>query len=96
MPDLLTQEIALRNAIAREDFASAQAAAAQYGKLLEASVQSAGPAEALLSHGCELLEWSRRSLCAIRAFDVAKLQRLQRLSRYEGTPGAIHTWKLHL
>ena len=75
---------ALRNAVVCGDFAGSKLAAQRFASLLAELAGNLPPAEAArqLQSGCELLEWSRRNLCAARARLAAELRRLDSLSQY--------------
>ena len=87
------EEAALRHAIARADFAAAEAAAGRYRTTLDSLLPELPLSEAAerLLHACDLFDWARCHLRSARA-------ELQSLSHYCAAvpvaPAPTHTWKL--
>ena len=74
----------LRDAAARGDFAAAGEAVVRFAERVRSRAADLPAAEAAsqLRQGCELIEWSRRNLCAARARIEQDTHRLECLVRY--------------
>jgi hypothetical protein len=74
----------LRDAAARGDFLGAQAALKHYVDRLGPLLAGLPPAQAAnrLLDACELIEWSRRNLCAARARVADEIRRLDSIGEY--------------
>jgi hypothetical protein len=74
----------LRDAAGRGDFFRAEAALKLYADLLGPLLADLSPAEAKkrLQDACELIEWSRRNLCAARARVADEIRRLDSINEY--------------
>ena len=76
---------ALREAVSVADFPGAQRAALRFASLVAEAAAGLPPAESLqrLSDACDLLAWSRRSLCASRARLAGEIRHLEGLRQYQ-------------
>jgi hypothetical protein len=88
---------ALRGAVARGDFATAQEVADRYASLIRTLVAGLPPTEAArhLRAACDLLQWSRRNLCAARARLAEEIRRLDRISQYHARLAAACEVNIH-
>jgi hypothetical protein len=96
-PELEGAAGALRQAASRDDFRGAKTAALRYVRALEAGLAGLGKedARARLQQGLEVIEWSRRRLCAGHARIAGELAQLGVRARYTTAgPQSVSTWNL--
>ena len=79
-----TEAEVLRDAAARGDFAAAEKAVVRFAERVRSQAADLAPAEAAsrLREACDLIEWSRRNLCAARARLEQDTHRLECVRRY--------------